>query len=100
MAPLECLVVGVQDLQVEFGIDEDGDQLADIYLRSPATGEIGQAVSARLYLLLRSVLPVYGYINRHSYRLGDKLVAPANDAYYRRVMQATVLLRNSSRYRL
>ena len=87
-------------MQLEFGIDEDGDQVADRYLPAPGSRELERAVSARLYLLLRSVHPVYGYRNRHGYRLGGKYVPAANDAYYRRLFQTTVILRNAGAWRL
>jgi len=99
LAPMQCLVEGIEDLQVEFGIDEDGDQRADRYASAPTAPELTAAVAARIWVLVRSVHAVHGYRNGHSYRLGDKLVPAAGDGHYRRVVQTTVLLRNSSVYR-
>jgi hypothetical protein len=94
MAPVQCLVEGIQDMQLEFGIDEDGDSEADRFESSPGPAQLQGAVTARIYLLVRSVYPVVGHRDERSYLLGNKSVAAANDGYYRRVMQTTVVLRN------
>ena len=52
-------------------------------------------MTARISLLVRSVRPMYGYRNRLGYQLGSKWIAPSHDAFYRRVVQSTVLLRNA-----
>ncbi len=95
MAPLECLVEGIEDLQVEFGVDRAGDGLADRYLQAAGKEDMGRAVSARISLLVRAVRPMHGYRNQHGYQLGSKWIAPSYDAFYRRVVQSTVLLRNA-----
>lgn len=99
MAPTECLVEGIEQLQLEFGIDDTGDQQADRFAASPAPLELRAAVAARIYLLVRSVHPVAGYIDRKTYRLGSTRVSAPNDGYYRRLMQTTVLLRNNGSFR-
>lgn len=92
----QCLVDGIEDLQIEFGIDTDGDFFADYYREAPTSTELSNAVSARLHVLARSISQVPQYLNDKSYRLGSKLVAPANDGFYRRVFSTTVVLRNPS----
>tara|TARA_R110002110_G_scaffold415765_1_gene655151 strand:- start:33463 stop:33765 length:303 start_codon:yes stop_codon:yes gene_type:complete len=100
MAPTECFVEGVQDMQLEFALDDDGDNLIDRMVSAPTAVELQRAVAVRLHLLLRSVNPVNGYTNRHSYSLGGKVVLAANDAFYRRVVRTTVPLRNALARRL
>lgn len=95
MAPTECLVEGIENVQLEFGIDEDGDMQADRFEQSPDVGDMGAAVAARIYLLVRSVRPIAGYRDDRFYQLGNTRVPPAHDSHYRRVMQTTVLLRNN-----
>lgn len=99
LSPLQCLVEGIEDLQLEFGIDEDGDLRADRFDPQPMPRALSAAVAARVFILVRSVRPVPGYSNRQSYRLGHKLVPAAGDGHYRRVVQTTVLLRNSGAYK-
>jgi len=96
MAPTECLVEGVENLQLEFGIDDDGDRVADRF--APARGPIERsaAVSARIYLLIRSINPIAGHTDNRAYKLGQVRQAPAGDGYYRRLIETTVLLRNQA----
>lgn len=99
MAPTECLIEGIENLQLEFGIDENGDRRADRFDRRPGPGELASAVAARIYLLVRSIHPLPGHVDDKSYSLGATRIAATNDAYYRRVMQTTVLLRNTGLFR-
>lgn len=94
MAPTECLVEGVENLQLEFGIDDDGDRRADRFAPAPGPIERSAAVSARIYLLIRSINPVAGHIDNRAYTLGQARQAPAADGHYRRLIQTTVVLRN------
>jgi Tfp pilus assembly protein PilE len=99
MAPTQCLVEGIEQLQLEFGIDETGDQLADRFEVAPSPSGLRAAVAVRIYLLVRSLHPVAGYTDTRSYTLGSTRLAAPNDGYYRRLMQTTVLLRNNGSFR-
>jgi hypothetical protein len=92
-----CLVEGVENLQLEWGIDTDGDDVANRYLSAPRSGELDRAVSARLYLLLRSIYPIAGHRDEKTYQLGTLPVPATGDSYLRRVFTATVHLRNRIR---
>ncbi|MEX0618380.1 MAG: PilW family protein [Pseudohongiellaceae bacterium] len=92
----ECLVDGVENLQFEFGVDEDGDFIANYYTASPTAAEISDSVSLRLYVLVRSINTVAGYVNDKSYELGSTIVPAPNDGFFRRVFTSTILLRNPS----
>ena len=96
----ECLVEGVENLQVEFGIDTSvpPDYAADFYTATPTADQLEQAVNARIYILARTVNEVTGYVNDKTYNLGTTTVAAANDGHYRRMMQTTVVLRNGELY--
>jgi type IV pilus assembly protein PilW len=96
----ECLVEGIENLQVEFGLDTNNplDFVPDYYEMAPTAAELEIAVTARIYVLSRSIGAVEGYINDKSYNLGGITVAAANDSYYRRVLQTTVMLRNSEAF--
>lgn len=100
MAPTECLVEGVENLQLEFGIDDDGDQLPDRYEPAPDAAQLQAAVAARIYLLLRSIHPLPGHRDERIYFLGSRQLAAAGDGHYRRLMQTTVLLRNQGGFGL
>ena len=92
-----CLVEGVENLQLELGVDSDGDGVANRFLSAPQMAEMQQVVAVRFYLLLRSLAPVTGYRNEKNYRLGEMLVPAREDGFLRRVFSATVSLRNRVR---
>ena len=95
----ECLVEGVENMQIEIGVDKDGDQQADYFVANPSGVELQSAIAARVYLLVRSVNPIAGYTNDKSFMLGQTSVAAPADGFYRRILQTTVLLRNSEAYK-
>jgi type IV pilus assembly protein PilW len=89
-----CLVEGVENMQLEFGIDTDDDGVANQYKAAPTGAEMAQAVTARIHLLLRSILEIAGYRDDKIYALGQKVVAAQHDGFLRRVFSTTVHLRN------
>jgi len=99
LARTECLVEGIEDMQFEFGIDDDGDQQADRFESAPSPQDMHSAMVAHIFLLVRSIRPIHGYSNDKHYSLGSKLLAPANDGFYRLVVQTSVMLRNSPAYK-
>ncbi|MAT92350.1 MAG: hypothetical protein CME59_07095 [Halioglobus sp.] len=90
----QCLVEGVEDLQVTLGVDTNGDGRTDRYLAAPAGQDLARAVSARVEVLLRALEPVPGHVDTGAYRLGGRVRQPARDAYPRRVYAASVRLHN------
>jgi type IV pilus assembly protein PilW len=91
---LRCLVEGIENMQLEFGIDTDADGVPNQYKSDPSGDEMQQAVAVKVHLLLRSISGIAGYQNKKSYTLGRRVLAARNDAYLRRVLSSTVLLRN------
>lgn len=92
-----CLADGIQDLHIQFGIDSDGDGIGNRYLSNATLADLENAISARVYLLLRSSDHDPAYNDEKTYTLGDVTVGPftgANSKYYRRVLSTTVSLRN------
>ncbi|MEQ8517277.1 MAG: PilW family protein, partial [Chromatocurvus sp.] len=91
-----CLVEGVERLQVEFGIDSDGDGIADSLIRAPTPSQLAAAVSAHVHLLVRSLRELQRRPQVESLRLGVTAVDLPPDRYLRRVFSATVPLHNIS----
>ena len=98
-APVECLVEGVEQLQIEFGIDSDGDQWADRYVSTLAANEASRVVVARIQLLVRSPLRLPGHRDNNTYLLGNTEIPPPGDGFFRRVLGTSVVLRNSDVHR-
>lgn len=90
-----CLVEGVEDMQIEFGVDSDFDGAANQFTAAPQRADIASVVVARIYLLLRSVRQVPGYKRARIYYLGSKRVE-REDGYVRHVISATVHMPNLS----
>jgi type IV pilus assembly protein PilW len=89
-----CLVEGVENLQLEFGIDIDADGVPNQYTSAPTEAEMKSAVAAKIHVLLRSISKISGHRDDKTYRLGQKVLPATHDAYQRRVLSSTVVLRN------
>lgn len=92
----ECIAEGIEDFHIQFGIDTDEDAIANLYTSTPSLAEMENAVSARLFLLARSIEPDPHFTNDTEYVLGDTTVLATNDGFYRRVYTTTVALRNTA----
>lgn len=89
----ECMVEGIEQMQIEYGIDINSNGVANQYIAAPNAAQFGQVVSVRVHLLARSRLPQQAYTNNKTYILGDVAFAP-NDSFYRRSATTTIVLRN------
>lgn len=111
------LAEGIQDLQVEYGLDLAKDGVADVTVADPALADScasaacavsnwRAAVAVRIHVLARNTQPSPGYVDRKSYTLGldaggePHTIAAANDAYKRHVFQVQVALSNPAGRRL
>jgi type IV pilus assembly protein PilW len=90
---------GVEQLQVQYGVDGDGDGSVDRYRDAPAAGAVTawrSVIAIRFWILLRSECPETSHTDPNSYRLGNIRLQPA-DGYRRRLYAQTVHLRNGGR---
>ncbi len=94
-ASINCFVEGVEDMQLEIGIDADADGVPERFEASPSAAEMDDAVAVRVYLLVRSIEGIPNYTNNKAYQLGSKAVAASNDNFMRRVFSTTLALRNA-----
>jgi type IV pilus assembly protein PilW len=94
------LVEGVENIQIEFGIDTDGDGAPNKYDPAPSGADLNNIVNAKLYVLARSLDRDPIYTNDKTYNLGSVTLdySDAPDNYYRRVFEGTISLRNVSGY--
>ncbi len=93
---VECLADGVENLQVEWGLDLDNDCVVDTYTSNPDADQLAQfAITARIWLLVRTTQIDAGYSDPKTFSFGDySTTAPLSGAYHRRVYSTTVQLRN------
>lgn len=100
----ECIAQGIEDLQLEFGLDTTGsagkpDGIADFYRSfdtAPTAAERGRIVAVRVHLLARSSERDPNYTNTKSYVVGNVTHAANNDGFYRKSLSSAVLVRNAA----
>lgn len=93
------LVEGVEFLQVEYGLDNDADGVADSYSSCAActVANWASVVSAKLHLVARAHEPTRGYVEDKVFTLGTAgTVGPYNDTIKRASYQQLVRLVNPS----
>ena len=106
------LVEGIEELNIEYGIDNDGDGQPDAYTGDPsaytypgcttctAVANWTNAVTAKLHVLSRSPESSPGYVDTKTYALGldaagnPVTVGPKNDGFRRHVYTAMVRIVN------
>jgi hypothetical protein len=89
------IVSGIEDIQVRFGIDTNGDTNVDSYVNPGAVGGAA-VVSATIWLRVRSEDRDFSHTDDRSYQYADMATAfTPNDNYRRIVISKTIQLRNT-----
>lgn len=96
----ECLAQGVENLQIEYGLDTDGDGDPNLFIPDPTPAEMQMAVAAQIFILARSADTDIQYTNQKTYTLSNAPALTPNDNFYRRVYSVTVGLRNLKTLRI
>ena len=93
----EALIEGVENMQILYGVDSDGDGTVNQYLPASGTLDFSKVISLRIGLLLRSVR---GLPHRKppksppGWRLLDTEITTASDTLLRKVLNTTTQLRD------
>jgi type IV pilus assembly protein PilW len=90
----ECLAAGIEDLQVEYGIDLNDDGHPNIFLPNPTLEQMQSVVSARIFLLARTTDMDLRYQNNKSYTVSNAPAYTPGDNFHRRVVSTTVSIQN------
>ncbi len=88
----EELVEGIEDMQILYGVDNDGDGTANQFVRANSVADWSQVASVRISLLLQSVED-YITTTPQAYAFNGNTVI-SQDRRLRRVFTTTVGLRN------
>ena len=95
------IVPGVEDLQVEFGVDQNNDQNADFFVPPGTAIPAGRAIVAvRVWLLVRSEDPDFTFTDGRTYSYADRVGGAAytpGDNFRRVLVSKTIALRNTRR---
>ena len=90
------IVAGVEDLQVRFGVDSDGDANVDMYANPGFVPTGASVISATLWLRIRAEEREIGFVDGVPYQYADMTAAVTpNDNYRRLVISKTIQLRNA-----
>lgn len=91
------LVEGVENMQVDYGVDSDSDGAQETWLTTPAAvGDWANVVSVRVTLLVRNVESSPGYTDPKTYNMGAAGTVAPGGSYKRHVYQTVVRLVNPS----
>ena len=95
------IVPGVEDLQVEFGVDLNADQNSDFFV-PPGTALAGgqEIVAVRVWLLVRAEQPEFSFTDTRTYTYADRVGGAAytpGDNFRRVLVSKTIALRNTRR---
>ncbi|MEX1108176.1 MAG: PilW family protein [Dongiaceae bacterium] len=95
------IVPGVEDLQVEFGVDQNTDQNADYFVPPGTAMAAGrEIVAVRVWLLVRAEQPEFTFTDDRTYSYADRVGAAAytpGDNFRRVLVSKTMALRNTRR---
>jgi type IV pilus assembly protein PilW len=103
------LVAGIEDMQVEFGVDTDlpggvnrgsVDRYVNVNDPMIIPGGAGfnpnaEILAVRIWLRVRAERPENGFVDTANYVYADQNVGPFNDAFRRLVVSKTIYLRNA-----
>lgn len=94
----EEIIPGIDDLQVQYGIDADGDGSADRWLNAGQFAPPASIVAARVWLRARARERdgAWSDTTRYSYANQDETVIPVERPFRRTVVVKTIHLRNGS----
>jgi len=95
---------GVENMQLQFGVDVDDDNTVDRYVNpgdnifNPANAAFipgAKVITARIWLVIRSITPEIGLNDLRDYEPGDVDLGVPVDDFRRLQVSKTILLRNA-----
>ena len=90
----ECLATGIENLQIEYGIDTTEDGHPNMYSSNPSLAEIQGVVAARIFLLARTTGIDTRYTNNKTYSISNAADFNPTDSFHRRVFSTNVSIQN------
>jgi type IV pilus assembly protein PilW len=90
----ECLATGIENLQIEYGIDTSFDGHPNVYISNPTTTQMQSVVAAHVFLIARTTEIDSRYTNNKTYSISNAPDFTPNDSFHRRVFSISVSIRN------
>ena len=91
----EEIIPGVEDLQVQFGVDVNGDRNADVWVNPGSVPAGGIVVAARVWLRVRAEDIDVAHQDSQAYVYADRNQAAPNDQIRRLLVMQTIQFRNT-----
>ncbi len=90
----ECLATGIENLQMEYGIDTTSDGQPNVFLSNPSLAQIQDVVSARIFVLARTAEIDTRYTNTKTFSISNSPDYAPADSFHRRVFSTSVSIQN------
>ncbi len=90
----ECLATGIENMQVEYGIDTSENGHPNVYVTNPTLVQLQDIVSSRIFLLARTTEVDTRYTNDKTYSISNSPDYIPDDAFHRRVFSTNVSIQN------
>lgn len=90
----EELIQGVEGMQVEYGVDTNGDTFVDNYVRANAVTDWNTVASVSIAMLIRSLAQDAPSTDEQTYDLLGTDFGPYSDRRQRKLFTTTIALRN------
>lgn len=89
----EEIISGVEDFQIQYGLDDDGDGSVNRYVDADPGIDEARVLAIRMWIMVRADSGETGFTDEHTYEYADRSVEPG-DGFRRLLVTSTVLLRN------
>lgn len=90
----ECIATGIENLQIEYGIDTSQNGQPNVFTSSPTLADIQNVVSARIFLLARTTDIDVKYGNTKVFSISNAPDYAPDDSFHRRVFSTSVAIHN------
>ncbi len=90
----ECIATGIENLQIEYGVDTSDDGHPNVFLTSPTLTQMQNVVTARIYLLARTTDTDSRYTNTKTFSVSNAPDYAPGDSFHRRVFSTSVSIQN------
>ncbi len=91
----ECIAQGIENLQLEYGVDSNGDGSINAYITDPTQAELERTISVRFFLLSRTANLDVSVEDNKTYSISNAADYTPNDHFHRRVFSSTVTVPNA-----
>jgi len=90
------LVEGIENMQLDYGIDSNNDTTVDSYTATLTAANAPNVTTVRVNLLARNNETTAGYVDSKTYDLGSVAIPAQNDSYKRHVYSQVIRATNPS----